>query len=154
MKLLFIRHSLAVEREEWFEHDFERPLTEKGIKRAKKFFKHIKKIYPQIDFIITSKAVRAKQTAEILKNYYENCVFEESSLLLPGSDINDLKRLLQNKDGVVAIVGHEPDLSNYVRDLMYAPNLKLKLRKPSLIEMEDGEMKALFQYRHFKEDHA
>ena len=154
MTLLFIRHSLAMEREEWTGHDFERPLTEKGIKRAKKFFKHIKKIYPEIDFIITSKAKKAKETAQILKHFYPDVTYEETSLLYPGADMVDLKQVINNKTGVVAIVGHEPDLSNFVKELMYAPNLKLKLRKPSLIEMEDGVLKALFQYRHFKDEHA
>jgi len=154
MKILFIRHSLAMERDEWTGHDFERPLTDKGMKRAKKFFKHIKKIYPEIDGIITSKALRAKQTAEILKSFYEKAAYEETSLLYPGAGFNDLKQALNGKDGIIAVVGHEPDLSNFVKELMYAPNLKLKLRKPSLIEMEDGIMKALIQYRHFKDEHA
>jgi len=154
MKLLFIRHSLAAERDEFNGHDFERPLVDKGVKRAKKFFKNIKKIYPHIDYIITSKALRASQTAEILKSHYPGCKYEQSALLYPGADINDLKQLLKNKNGVVAVVGHEPDLGNFVKELMYAPNLKLKLRKPSLVEMEEGIMKALIQYRHFKDEHA
>jgi phosphohistidine phosphatase len=154
MKLLFIRHSLAVEREEWLGHDFERPLTDKGVKRARKFFKHIKKIYPHIDHIVASKALRAKQTAEILKEFYNHAEYRETPLLYPGAGINELKEVLREKEGIIAIVGHEPDLSNFVKELMYAPNLKLKLRKPSLIEMEDGVMKALFQYRHFKDEHA
>jgi phosphohistidine phosphatase len=154
MKLLIIRHSLAIDISEWICHDLERPLVEKGIKRAKKFFKYISKIYPEIDFIITSKALRAKQTAEILKSYYPNAVFEETTLLYPGAGINELKQVLQNKEGVVAIIGHEPDLSNFIRDMMYAPNLKLKLRKPSLVEVEDGVLKALFQYKHFKDEYA
>jgi len=151
MKLLFIRHSLAMERDEWSGHDFERPLTEKGLKRAKKFFKHIQKIYPEINYIITSKAKRAKQTAEVLKLFYPDSKYEETPLLYPGAGLDELKQIIDDKAGVVAIVGHEPDLSNFVKELMYAPNLKLKLRKPSLIEMEEGVMKALFQYRHFKD---
>jgi phosphohistidine phosphatase len=153
MKILFIRHSLAVERDEWVGHDFDRPLEEKGIKRAKKFFKHIKQIYPHIDFIVTSKAKRALQTAKILKHYYPESVYEESTLLYPGADFNDLKEVLKSKEGVVAIIGHEPDLSEFVKNMMYAPNLKIKLRKPSLVELEDGIMKALIQYKHFKENH-
>jgi len=154
MKLLFIRHSLAMNREEWSGHDFDRPLIEKGIKRAKKFFKHIKKIYPEIDFIITSKAKRAKETAQILKHFYPNVTYEETSLLHPGADMVDLKQVINDKTGVVAIVGHEPDLSNFVKELMYAPNLKIKFSKPALAEIEDGMLKALFQYRHFKDEHA
>ena len=150
MKLFFIRHSLAVDRDEFKGHDFDRPLTEKGIKRAKKFFKEIKKIYPKIDYIITSTAKRAFQTAEILKSYYPDAKFIKSPKLLPGANIDDLKSEINDKSGSIAIVGHEPDLSGMIKDIMYAPNLKVKLSKPSLVEMEDGVLKGLFSYKHFK----
>lgn len=151
MKLLFIRHSLAMDREAFVGNDLERPLVEKGIKRAKTFFKHIKKIYPQIDYIITSKAKRAKDTALILKEYYKDAIYEETTLLYPGANINDLKEVLKNKDGIIAIVGHEPDLSEFIKELMFAPNLKIKLKKPSLVELEDKVLKALIQYKHLKD---
>ena len=151
MKLLFIRHSLAMDREAFVGNDLERPLVEKGIKRAKTFFKHIKKIYPQIDYIITSKAKRAKDTALILKEYYKDAIYEETTLLYPGANINDLKEVLKNKDGIIAIVGHEPDLSEFIKELMFAPNLKIKLKKPSLVELEDKVLKALIQYKHSKD---
>jgi phosphohistidine phosphatase len=154
MKLLFIRHSLAVERDEFTGHDFERPLTEKGVKRAKKFFKYISKLYPDIDFILTSKALRARQTADVLKGFYPGAVFEQTALLYPGAGINEFKQVLQNKHGVIAVTGHEPDLSEFVKSLMYAPNLKLKLQKPSLAEVEDGVLKALLQYKHIKDEHV
>lgn len=151
MKLLFIRHSLAMDREAFVGNDLERPLVEKGIKRAKTFFKHIKKIYPEIDYIITSKAKRAKDTALILKEYYKDAIYEETTLLYPGANINDLKEVLKNKDGIIAIVGHEPDLSEFIKELMFAPNLKIKLKKPSLAELEDKVLKALIQYKHLKD---
>ncbi|EDM24307.1 phosphohistidine phosphatase [Caminibacter mediatlanticus TB-2] len=150
MKLLFIRHSLAVDREEFIGHDFDRPLTEKGKKRARKFFRVIKKIYPHIDIIITSKAKRALQTAEILKEFYD-CEFEITSKLYPGANINDLKEVLEEKVGIIAIVGHEPDLSEMIKSIMHAPNLKIKLQKPSLVEIEENVIKGLFQYKHFRE---
>ncbi len=150
MKILFIRHSLAMERNEFLGHDFDRPLTRRGVKRAFRFFNVIKIIYPKIDYIITSQALRAKQTAEVLKKFYKNANYEESSLLLPGSGINELKKILDGKSGVVAIVGHEPDLSNMIKEIMHAPNLKLKLSKPSLAEVEEGVLKGLFQYKQIK----
>jgi len=149
MKILFIRHSLAVDRDEFRGHDFERPLNEKGKKRAKKFFENVKKIYPDIDYIITSTALRAKQTAEILKNFYPQAVYEETPLLLPGAGLEELKKVLKN-EGVIAIVGHEPDLSNFIKEIMYAPNLKIKLQKPSLAELEEGVLKSLLQYKQLK----
>ena len=151
MKLLFIRHSLAMDREAFVGNDLERPLVEKGIKRAKTFFKHIKKIYPQIDYIITSKAKRAKDTALILKEFYKDAIYEETTLLYPGANVNDLKEVLKNKDGIIAIVGHEPDLSEFIKELILTPNLKIKLKKPSLVELEDKVLKALIQYKHLKD---
>jgi len=149
MKILFIRHSLAVERDEFMGHDFQRPLTEKGKKRAKNFFKKVSKIYPKIDYIVTSTALRAKQSAEILRGFYPDAVYEETPLLLPGAGIEELKKVLKECD-VMAVVGHEPDIGNFIKELMYAPNLKLKLQKPSLVEIEDSVMKSLLQYKHLK----
>ena len=149
MKLLFIRHSLAIERDEFEGHDFDRPLVEKGVKRAKKFFKHIKDVY-EIDYILTSTAKRALETAEILHKFYPKAKFIKTNRLLIGANINDLKIELENKDGIIAIIGHEPDLSNMIKDIMHSPNLKIKLTKPSIAEIEDGVLKSLISYKHFK----
>jgi len=151
MKILFIRHSLAIERDEFSGHDFDRPLTDKGKKRAKKFFEKVHLIYPKIDVIYSSTAKRALQTAEILKDFYPNAAFITSNLLLPGASIDELKKLIKDTEAnVIAIVGHEPDLSNFVKELMYAPNLKIKLQKPSLVEIEDMVLKSLLQYKQLK----
>ncbi len=150
MKYLFIRHSLAVEREEFLGHDFDRPLSEKGVKRAKKFFKEVKKIYPDIDYIITSNAKRALQTAEILKNFYPKSKFIKTAKLLPGAGIKEFKETVANKNGILAIVAHQPDIEEIIKSLMYAPNLKIKLSKPSLVEIEENILKALISYKHLK----
>ena len=149
MKILFIRHSLAIERDEFRGHDIDRPLVEKGIKRAKKLFKHLKNIY-QIDFIFTSSAKRALQTAEILKEYFPDAKFIETPKLLPGATIVEFKELIHEIDGNIAIIGHQPDLENIIKDILYAPNLKLKLTKPSIVEIENGVLKALISYKHLK----
>ncbi len=150
MKYLFIRHSLATERDEFLGHDFDRPLNEKGVKRAKKFFKEIKKIYPDIDYIITSVAKRALQTAEILKNFYPKAKFIKTSKLLPGAGVNEFKEIVNDKEGVIAMVGHQPDIEEIIKSIMYAPNLKIKLSKPSIVEIEENILKALISYKHLK----
>lgn len=149
MTFLFIRHSLAVDKEEFSGHDFDRPLTEKGIKRAKRLFRGIKKVY-EIDYIITSTAKRALQTAEILSSFYKDAIFIKTSKLLPGANVYDLKDLIKDKNGVIAIVGHEPDLSEMIKEIMYSPNLKIKLSKPSIVEIDNNILKALLSYKHFK----
>jgi phosphohistidine phosphatase len=148
-KFLFIRHSLAVESHEFKGHDFDRPLTEKGKIRAKEFFKVIKKIYPVINYIITSKATRAKETAEILKEFYSESIFIDTELLFPGANFKDFKEAVNNKDGIIAIVGHQPDLSEFISKLTDS-ECYLKLSKPSLAEVEEGRLKGLFSYKHFR----
>jgi phosphohistidine phosphatase len=150
MTILLIRHSLAVEREEWRGNDLQRPLTRRGVKRAYRFFDVLSKIYPKIDYIIVSKAQRTKQTGEILKKFYPDCVFEQTGLLYPGAVKADFEEALKDKNGIVAVVGHEPDLSNYLKDIMHSPNLNVKFSKPSVAVLEEGVLKGLFQYKQFK----
>jgi phosphohistidine phosphatase len=148
-KFLFIRHSLAVETYDFKGHDFDRPLTEKGKIRAKEFFRIIKNIYPTINYIITSKATRAKETAEILKNYYFNAKFIETELLYPGAGFKDFEEVIKDKEGIIAIVGHQPDISEFISKLTDS-NCHLKLSKPSLAEVEDNRLRGLFSYKHFR----
>ncbi|GAX88201.1 phosphohistidine phosphatase [Lebetimonas natsushimae] len=148
-KFLFIRHSLAVEAYEFKGHDFDRPLTPKGKIRAKGFFRVVKKIYPVINYIITSKAIRAKETAEILKEFYPESVFIETELLFPGANFKNFKEIVENKNGIIAIVGHQPDLSEFISKLTHS-DCYFKLSKPSLAEVEDNILKALFSYKHFR----
>jgi phosphohistidine phosphatase len=148
-KFLFIRHSLAVESHEFKGHDFDRPLTQKGKERAKVFFKTVKNIYPIINYIITSKAIRAKETAEILKEFYTDAVYIESELLYPGASFKDFKEAVKDKDGIIAIVGHQPDISEFISKLIDS-ECYLKLSKPSLAEVENNTLKGLFSYKHFR----
>ena len=143
MKLLLIRHSLA---EDFVNSDFERHLTLRGKKRAERFFKIMKRIYPSINYIISSAAFRAKETAEILAKFYNQKVIEENRLYQ--ANIEDFKEVLKDKKGIVAIVGHEPDLSEFIKYLTGIKNIKLS--KPSLAEIEDDTLKALFNYKCIK----
>ena len=65
MKLLtLIRHAKAGMESEL--SDFDRPLNEKGIADAPKIGEYLNKKYPKPDLIISSPAVRAATTAEII----------------------------------------------------------------------------------------
>jgi phosphohistidine phosphatase len=149
-KFLFIRHSLAIEPYEFKGHDFDRPLTEKGKIRAKEFFKAIKEIFPVINYIISSEAKRSKKTAEILKEFYENAEFISTEELYPGATFENFKNVIKNKQGIIAIVGHQPDLTHFISKLTNS-DCNIKLSKPSLAEVEDNRLKGLFSYKHFKD---
>ena len=149
MKLLLIRHSLALDISEFRGHDFDRPLSHRGVKRAFRFFKVLKHVYPSVDYIVTSPAVRAKQTAEVMKKFYDAKLIEEPKLY-PGATPEDFEEVLKKYEGTVAVVGHEPDLSSFIKYICLSPNLNIKLSKPSLVEIEGDVLKALFQYKQIK----
>ncbi len=159
MKLLFVRHALALEREEWSLDDLERPLSEKGEKSAEQFFKKLKKIYEDVDVIISSKATRAKQTAKILACFYEDAKYIEDERLNPGMTFGDFTKVLkdlESKYETLFIVGHEPDFSETISGLISSSPVRLKLKKPSLVEVDVeskrlGELRAIIYPKQLKE---
>ena len=140
MRLLFIRHAKAIDREEWSGSDLERPLSEHGIKKAKEFFSKLPKIYP-IDVIVSSKAKRAIQTADILKEFYPNVKYFETSRLNPGSTVLEIEELIERfrcYENVV-FVGHEPDFSLAISHLSGCDLMHIKVRKASVVCLEGDE---------------
>lgn len=121
MKLIFLRHGLA---EGHFSQDqdadFERVLTEEGIKRLEKTFKLFYKVEKKIDVIFSSPLSRAIQTAEIFWNYYQESDLE----MMADLDIlDDPRHLIEYisflpKDGVYAFVGHDPHITKVVASLL------------------------------------
>lgn len=121
MKLIFVRHGLA---EGHFsqnqDKDFERELTEEGIKRLKKTFKLFQKVSPKIDVIFSSPLARAIQSAEIFWEYYPEADLE----LMGDLDILDNPLHLVEyisflpADGTYAFVGHDPHLTTVIASLL------------------------------------
>ena len=77
MKIIFLRHGVA---EGHFSTDqstdFERVLTDDGIKRLNKTFKLFKKHQANIDVIFSSPLARAVQSAEVFWEYYQDADLE------------------------------------------------------------------------------
>lgn len=140
MRILFIRHAKALERAEWNSDDLLRPLSEEGRDKARSFFNKLPEIYP-IDVIVSSKAVRATQTAAILTEIYPNAKYFETSKLNPGATPIAFEEMIEKFRGYenVALVGHEPDISIAVAHLSGCDELHLKVRKAGIIEMEGEE---------------
>lgn len=140
MKLLFVRHAVAEDREDFSDDDLKRPLTQSGIKKAKSAFLALAKFYKKPSLIISSEAARAIKTAELLSEAYDKSVdVIETHLLNPGADIKDLKEALSafyDEAKVVAIVGHEPDFSLIVSELISECKVSLSIKKACVIEVE------------------
>jgi phosphohistidine phosphatase len=121
MELLIVRHAIAVERgDPAFENDDDRPLTPEGIHKFRLAARGLKEIAPKLDRILSSPLVRARQTAEILRDTLSpHRKIEFCDYLAPSGEHADLVAYL-NRLGAesVALVGHEPHLSSFTSYLL------------------------------------
>lgn len=142
MRVLFVRHAVALEREEFLEDDMLRPLSAEGKTKAAKVFGVYKQLFPKPDLIVSSEAVRAKETAELLSAAFEHTKTLITPLLNPGADFNAFKKLissLDHKHECIAVVGHEPDFSLIIGTALTGGGiLYLNVKKASCIEVELG----------------
>lgn len=137
LELYIIRHGLAGEHGSYAD-DTQRPLTEEGHRKTKQIAKRLDALDLRFELILTSPLVRAKQTAEILQSVGLGKQLQESPDLAPGGDIQHWLAWLAQWRGEehrsLAIVGHEPDLSQWAETLVWGEaRQKLRLKKAGTI---------------------
>jgi phosphohistidine phosphatase len=118
MNLYIVRHAIAVDPgTPGYEDDSQRPLTDAGIKKMKKIVKGLRQLDVELDVILTSPYVRARDTAKILAKEFEmkNKIAFTDNLIPPG-DFEKLIKEIQGNYNVsnLALVGHEPMLSSLI----------------------------------------
>jgi len=111
--LYLVRHAIAAERGPKYPDDSLRPLIKRGIARMREAARGFADLDPEIDLVISSPLVRAKQTAEILIAQLSPSpaheLIEELSPGCPPADLADALGRCE-KQRAIALVGHEPDL--------------------------------------------
>lgn len=144
MRILFVRHAIAMSREGFHgENDLNRPLTDVGRKKARRAFRGLLSYYGQPDQILHSAAIRAAETAAIL-NELSGVSLKEVPALNPGADFDALLTILDEHEKAaeyLAIVCHEPDLSEFVSGLIQSHSgqpvyLHLNIKKAACIEVQ------------------
>ncbi len=113
MELLLVRHAIAFERDpKRWRDDSERPLSARGLERARKAAAGLKRLTKAPARLWTSPLVRARQTAAILTEIAGWPQAVPAAQLAPGTRPQELLAWLA-RAGVdrIAAVGHEPDLS-------------------------------------------
>ena len=105
--------------------DEQRPLLEKGKKRTKKVIDYLHENHIKVDYIISSHAVRAHETARILahglKYPVENIKIDSHIYYADGDSIlNQFYDLPDSYDSVM-IVGHNPSLTDFVNLFLKTP---------------------------------
>ncbi len=148
MIVYLIRHGHAEDRETFKGSDIDRPLTQKGTDRASAAFKNFLKKFDPPKAVITSGAVRSVETASILS---ELCgvKYEIVKRLNPGADIKDYIETISDwrHAEVIAIVGHEPELSGAVSFITSGGYLRLTMKKGSICVLDGSVLVDLLQQK-------
>ena len=142
MKLYVIRHAIAVEAgDPKYEEDSQRPLTGKGKEKIKKIAQGLWELEIQLNLILSSPTVRTMETAAILAKRLD----VKKSRIIPTEHLeatgyaDQLINEINEKYGdaeEIALVGHEPYLSNLVSVLLTGDaNISMTLKKGSVCKL-------------------
>ena len=125
MDLYIVRHAIAVERgDPSYPWDDDRPLTPEGIHKFRLAARGLDKLEVRPERILSSPLLRARQTAEILRDAVQpDLDIEYSQHLKPDSGFGDaLGAVVVLGAKSVAVVGHEPHLSGFTSYLLNGPS--------------------------------
>lgn len=119
MQLLIIRHAIAVPRGTPGIPDEDRPLTPEGEQKFREAAEGLAKLVDRPDALLTSPWLRAKQTAAIAAAAWGRLEPKETAALASGS-FEDQAAVLDEYpgDATVAVVGHEPWVSELLARLL------------------------------------
>ena len=100
-----------------YDHDHDRPLSKKGIRDAKKMGKFLSKKTEVPDLVISSTALRTRNTIELAaKNggWLTKVIYEKN---IYGASLDKLINILKGQDNKyqsICLVGHEPIFSSFI----------------------------------------
>ncbi len=140
-----MRHGIALDRIGGpIKTDFERPLTDEGKAEAREVALTLKRKGTHPEVIIASPLVRAKQTAEILREVFAvKGELEITEALAPGGSASDVYKLLRKflEFSEIFLVGHEPDMSRLAGTMLWAgPDLNLSFKKAGVCRIDISEV--------------
>ena len=139
-KLLFIRHAAAEDPENAAREgrsEFERELTSEGMKKFQGSVHALTKVHADVELILYSPLVRARQTAELLFNAYPRAEVRSCDELAPDMRFVNLVALLNDLEfSEIALVGHEPDFGQAI-SASGSTNINVKKGSAILVSFRD-----------------
>jgi phosphohistidine phosphatase len=142
MRLVVVRHAIAEDREtstRAHRDDAARSLTPEGRQKMERGALGLKALVPELDLLAASPLKRALETAELIARAYGDLRVERVPELAPGAGFDRFLGWLtgQRSRGTIAVVGHEPDLSQLICALLAGTNGPfLELRKGAACLLE------------------
>lgn len=140
LKLYFLRHGQAGNRQDWHGDDAERPLTVEGKKRMTREAAGIRKLQLPLDIIITSPLLRALQTAEIVAKAQGSAArLITDGRLGAGFGPRQLAAIMAEHPDArgLMLVGHEPNFSETIGRVTGGGRLTMKKGALACIQVED-----------------
>ena len=143
MRVYLIRHADAAPLgENGITTDEDRPLTGLGQAQCQNLATALQKHDVKLDQIVSSPLLRARETAEGLRKHWQTPLKE---ILLcddlgPNGKPKKLSRFVRNLQAEsVALVGHMPDISDYLTWLMGSKKVHIPLDKAGTAYLECGD---------------
>jgi phosphohistidine phosphatase len=146
MYLYLIRHGIAIDLDvidaDRIDLDRSRHLTKIGRKKIQQVAKSLQAANLQFDRIVSSPLVRAHQTAELLLAQNLSSQLELSEDLAPSGNLESWltwweSQSMQQQTSKLALVGHEPNLSEWAELLIFGSvQHKLILKKGGVIALK------------------
>ncbi len=161
MNIYLIRHGDA-EKSAIGKRDFDRELTEHGKLKLKETAGNWKSYIDTFDFIVSSPLVRAVQTAEIIKevfNFGGKIIIDEK--IAPGNNTESVVEIANSLKGdKIAFVGHQPDLSEHLSNLISHEGAFIEFKKGTVakvsfsnkVKMGKGTLEFLIPPNKYKPD--
>ncbi|MFN7137913.1 MAG: phosphohistidine phosphatase SixA [Limisphaerales bacterium] len=144
MNLYILRHAKAAEPAE-YRDDSKRPLTAEGVRRMKAIAQGMLQLEVTLDVILTSPAIRALQTARLVKEAFPNEPLHSIDHLAIGGEPRKLIEEINNQfAGLenILLVGHEPYLSELISLLISGQtDVGLNLKKAGFVKLTVGELR-------------
>ncbi len=144
MDVIFFRHGIAVEQEDWTGEDRERPLTKEGIARTKRAARGLAHLGVRPSIVLTSPLVRAIETADIIRKKLDlnGDVYITEDLSPMSAPEQFLARLSEHiGEASVLCVGHEPHISATISTMISgktATSMDMKKAGACCIHFIDG----------------
>ncbi len=148
-KILFMRHGIAVDRDEFVGKDEKRPLTDKGIKKVAMVARKMADLFVP-DMIVSSDFLRARETATICRDAMLSehgdlvplrVLKGKNNILRPESDPQEWLAFFGAEPrlqmaSTLLVVGHEPNLSAVVQLVTKGQGKITKFKKSGLAVLE------------------
>lgn len=144
--VLVIRHAEAEEPAHALiegRSDAHRELTKDGRRKMRVGARGLAQVIEHLDHLISSPLVRAVQTADVLAEIFPGAKRQQHAGLSPGFSPPALMGWIARHRGTLALVGHEPDLSQWIGYMVTGEPRALVLMKKGAcccLEMPDSPL--------------